>query len=110
MAALPEALATAEAAMAYARQRLDEVRAYEDGRACGDLPAVIDAVDNNLRAVRRTVGAGSKVFPRSSAHGGRINPPTGYLATQRRMSVMTTSAPVPFRTVKPTAICKGVSS
>jgi hypothetical protein len=53
MAALPEALATAEAAMAYAWQRLDEVRADEDSRACEDLLAVIDAVDNNLRAGRR---------------------------------------------------------
>ena len=59
MAALPEAMATAEAAMAYARQRQDDVRDDQTGSACHALLAVIDAIDRNLLAGRRMVGAGA---------------------------------------------------
>jgi hypothetical protein len=55
-AALPEAMATAEAGIAYARQRHEEVWDSKTSRACDDLRAVIDAVDRNLRAGRRMAG------------------------------------------------------
>jgi len=53
MAALPEALATAEASVVYARQRQDDVCDDMTSRACGHLRAVINAVDQNLGAGRR---------------------------------------------------------
>jgi hypothetical protein len=53
MAVLPEAMATAEASVVYARKRQDEVWDDKTNHACDDLRAVIDAVDRNLVAGRR---------------------------------------------------------
>lgn len=64
LAALPEAMATAEAAVVYARQRQDEVGDDKTNHACSDLRAVIDAVDRNLEAGRRmTAGPAPRTQP-----------------------------------------------
>jgi hypothetical protein len=57
IATLPEAMATAEAGIVYARQRHADIGDSTTSHACDDLLAVIDAVDRNLRAGRRMVGA-----------------------------------------------------
>ena len=55
MAALPEAMASAEAAMAFAWQRHGELWDYKTSCARGHLLEVIGAVDRNLRAGRKVL-------------------------------------------------------
>ena len=67
LAALPEAMAAAEASVVYARQRQNEVCDDKTCHACKDLRAVIDAVDRNLAAGRRmTADMPPRVQPTSS--------------------------------------------